>query len=47
MFSRNGIRMEIIVMYLMIYMIQFKCDGRKYPFTCSDNASTVSSYWNR
>jgi len=31
----------------MIYMIQLKFDGRKYPFTCSANASTVNSYWNR
>jgi len=41
---RNGIRMELIVMYLRIYRIQLKLDGCKYPFTGSANASTVNSY---
>lgn len=47
LFIKNGIRMEITVMYLKIRHHQLSFDCRRYQFTGSDNAlpeNSISNY---
>jgi len=41
--AHDYIRMEITVLYLKFHGINFRFDGRKYPFTGSAIASPINS----
>jgi len=41
--THDYIRMEITVLYLKFHGINFRFNGRKYPFTDSANALPVNS----